>query len=316
MKSLGSKNLHKVLLQFDRIVALVLFVFLITGYPVRAAESDKTEKDSAIGKQTTEKLSVLDRRIANELETRFMPFVLTPHKPNYVMPYTYNSKPNNAPFSNQAGDTIDNEEIKFQISIKFPVLEKLFGENGTLYFAYTNLSFWQAYSSSASSPFRETNHEPELFVVVPNDWEIWGFKNKLNAVGVAHQSNGQSGTLSRSWNRVYAQFVFEHDNYYVSFKPWLRLGETGPDDNPDIEKYMGHGEFAAVYATGKHTVGLLLRNNLHAENYGAVEINYSYPMSRRAKWFIQYFDGYGESLIDYNARIQRIGLGIALTDWL
>jgi len=39
-------------------------------------------------------------------------------------------------------------------------------------------------------------------------------------------------------------------------------------------------------------------------------------MSRRVKWFVQYFNGYGESLIDYNARVNRIGLGIAFTDWL
>jgi phospholipase A1 len=39
-------------------------------------------------------------------------------------------------------------------------------------------------------------------------------------------------------------------------------------------------------------------------------------MSRRVKWFLQYFNGYGESLIDYNAYTHRFGIGIALTDWL
>jgi len=39
-------------------------------------------------------------------------------------------------------------------------------------------------------------------------------------------------------------------------------------------------------------------------------------MSRRAKWFIHYFKGNGESLIDYNARVNWLGVGIALTDWL
>jgi phospholipase A1 len=258
--------------------------------------------------------SVLDRRVKIEKETRFQPFVLTPHKPNYIMPYTYNWRPNQAPFA--SSNELDNEEIKFQISIKFPIADQLFGKPIGLYFAYTNLSFWQAYNSEASSPFRETNHEPELFVEISNSSQILGFKNKVNIFGIVHQSNGRSEPLSRSWNRIYANFVFEKGNFYFSIKPWIRLGEPGTDDNPDIEEYMGHGEFRAVYATGKHTASIMLRNNLNADNKGAIELNYSYPMSRRAKWFAQFFDGYGESLIDYNARTKRIGIGVAFTDWL
>lgn len=258
--------------------------------------------------------SILDRRVEIEKETQFKPFVLTPHKPNYLMPYTYNWFPNQAPFA--SGDELQNEEIKFQVSIKFPIADELFGKPIGIYFAYTNLSFWQAYNSNASSPFRETNHEPELFIEIPNRSQIFGFKNKVNIIGIVHQSNGQSEPLSRSWNRIYANFIFEKGNFYFSIKPWIRLGDPGTDDNPDIEEFMGHGEFRAVYATGKHTASIMLRNNLNADNKGAFELNYSYPMSRRAKWFAQFFDGYGESLIDYNVRIRRIGIGVALTDWL
>lgn len=272
--------------------------------------------DSQIMYAASDTPSILDRRIKIEKETRFKPFVLTPHKPNYIMPYTYNPQPNQAPFAATSTNTFDNEEIKFQVSIKFPIAEKLFGEQGTLHFAYTNLSFWQAYNSSASSPFRETNHEPEIFLTIPNNWEILGFKNKLNIIGAVHQSNGRSEPLSRSWNRIYANFIFEQGNFYFSFKPWIRLGDRGKDDNPDIEHFMGHGEFRAAWATGKHTASIMLRNNFKSDNRGALELNYSYPMSRRAKWFFQFFEGYGESLIDYNAHTKRIGIGIAFTDWL
>jgi len=79
---------------------------------------------------------------------------------------------------------------------------------------------------------------------------------------------------------------------------------------------MGHGEVRAACAGGKHTLSIMLRNNFRNPSYGALEINWSFPMSRRAKWFVQYFNGYGESLIDYNARVNRVGIGIAFTDWL
>ncbi len=261
-------------------------------------------------------VSALDRRIQIERSTRFKSFVLTPHKPNYVLPITYNEKPNNAPVDVANDGELDKLEIKFQLSVKFPIVDGLFAEHGSVQFAYTNLSFWQAYNKTSSSAFRETVHEPELFLIFENDWEIFGFKNRLIQLGIVHQSNGRSGEYSRSWNRVYADFIFQQENFYLSFRPWVRIADTGKDDNPDIEKYLGHGEFRAVYASSKHILSIMLRNNFRNPNYGALEMNWSFPMNRRTKWFVQYFNGYGESLIDYNARVNRIGIGIALTDWL
>jgi len=266
--------------------------------------------------ENTKEISAFDQRIQIERETRYQSFVLTPHKPNYIMPITYNEKPNNASQTTSDGAALDKNEVKFQFSMKFPMVEDLFGEQGTLYFAYTNLSFWQAYNVNTSSPFRETVHEPEVFLTFPKNDKYLGFTNRMIQVGYTHQSNGRSGELSRSWNRFYADFIFQKGNYYLSLKPWYRIEPPRNKDNPDIEKYLGHGEIRGVYAEGKHTVSVMLRNNFHSPNYGAFEFNWSFPMSRRVKWFVQYFNGYGESLIDYNARVNRIGIGIAFTDWL
>lgn len=67
---------------------------------------------------------------------------------------------------------------------------------------------------------------------------------------------------------------------------------------------------------GLQSRSVMLRNNFYNPNYGALEFNWSFPMSRGVKWFVHYFNGYGESLIDYNARVNRLGFGIAFTDWL
>jgi len=268
--------------------------------------------------------SSLEKRFDYERSVSDNPFVIIPHKPNYLLPYTYNSHPNNEPFTDTAGK-LDNSEVKFQFSFKLPLARDIFHNNGELYFAYTNLSFWQAYNDDLSSPFRETNHEPELILAGRNDWNIFGLTNAHNALGIVHQSNGQSGLKSRSWNRVYALITLARGSFAMALKPWWRIPEddkkspndTDGDDNPDIHRYMGYGELYLFYKAHQHTFGVMVRNNLHSdENRGAVQLDWTFPLTDKFKGYIQYFNGYGESLIDYNASSNRIGIGIVLTDWL
>ncbi|MCF6361774.1 MAG: phospholipase A [Gammaproteobacteria bacterium] len=270
-----------------------------------------------------EEASVVSARLSDERLIENNPFVITAHKPNYVLPVTYNSRPNETPYADMEG-RLQNLEVKFQLSLKFQVASGVLGRNSLLFFAYTNQSYWQAYNSEFSSPFRETNHEPEMFLLLAQKWSLFGLRNRVIVLGLNHQSNGQPGSQSRSWNRLYANFVFERRNMVLSLRPWYRIPEeskssaTDPsgDDNPDILDYMGHGELRAIYKHGRNTYSLMLRNNLRRTNRGAVELGWSFPMGERLKGYVQYFNGYGESLIDYDARVNRLGVGIALTDWL
>ncbi len=291
-------------------IIFLFVIFMVLNVAVYA--------DDLAGKADPEPGAALDQRIRIERKTRYQPFVMTSHKPNYILPITYNKKPNNAPLDTSTEDELDRYEVKFQFSMKYPLIENMFGEQGSLQLAYTNLSFWQAYNENASSPFRETDHEPEVFFIFPNEWTFMRWNNRLIQLGLVHQSNGRSGEQSRSWNRFYADFIFQYGNCYLSLKPWYQLGGAGSGklENPDIENYMGHGEARMAYVRRDHTVSIMLRNNFHSPNYGAFEFNWSFSMTRRVKWFMQYFEGYGESLIDYNARVNRVGVGIAFTDWL
>jgi phospholipase A1 len=152
--------------------------------------------------------------------------------------------------------------------------EKLFKKDIDFYFAYTQLAMWQLYNNDISSPFRDTNYEPELFLLFKNDWRIFGFTNRVNLLGFVHQSNGRSEPLSRSWNRVFASFVFKRGNLAFSIKPWNRIHEgIDVDDNPDIEDFLGNFELRSVYKWSGQTFSLMWRNNLDfSSNHGAVEI--------------------------------------------
>lgn len=281
----------------------------------------KKQLEQEAGEQP--QVTALDVRLEKDRENVLQPFTLMAHKPNYFLLGAYNHYGYSAEaFQEQYDDPsieLDDTEAQFQISLKIPLAVNLF-DTFDVYAAYTNRSFWQLYNSDISSPFRETNHEPEAWVQFTPGREFLGFKNVANAVGFVHQSNGRGGVLSRSWNRVYANFVFQRGNFALGFKPWLRISEDREDDdNPDITDYLGHYEWRAGYKWKGHVFSFMSRNNLESGfDHGAVEAGWSFPLWNYPyiKGYIQYFGGYGESLIDYDQRSNRIGIGIVLTDWL
>ncbi len=296
---------------------------LLEHFKQAAADTPMSKLHHLCKEVPTEELSAIDERLFDEQLIENNPFIITAHKPNYVLPLTYNERLNEAPYSNLEGK-LRHFEVKFQLSLKLQIASGILGHNNSLFFAYTNQSYWQAYNNEFSSPFRETNHEPEVFLLLPQRWSLFGLKSHLIALGLSHQSNGRSGSQSRGWNRLYANFIFEQNNMVFSFRPWYRIPEEPKDyasdpigdDNPQIEDYLGHGEFRAIYKREHNTFSLMLRNNLRTSNRGAIELSWSFPLGERLKGYAQYFNGYGESLIDYDARVNRLGVGIALTDWL
>jgi phospholipase A1 len=80
---------------------------------------------------------------------------------------------------------------------------------------------------------------------------------------------------------------------------------------------MGNFEFQSVYKISRQTLGLLFRNNVDFdENRGALQLDWSFPLHQRLRGYVQWFNGYGESLIDHDENVNSIGVGLQLTDWL
>lgn len=254
---------------------------------------------------------------------------LTVYKQNYLLVYSHTNQTNNSPTSPNPQNQVltpypmDNRDMKFQISIKHDLAD--FHRYGSLWFGYTQLSFWQFYDVANSRPFRENNYEPELiYSLRPNDI-IRDFKlnPSIFNIGLVHQSNGQSNPRSRSWNRVYVQPGIEH-NYggdhrlVLLARWWQRINEdVTTDDNPDINHFLGNGDIELRYSqNSRWEISLLAKSrsiqlDLAAPWTAWRLLTLAAPGEHNTNIHLQYFSGYGESLIDYNHKHETWGVGLS-----
>jgi len=287
----------------------------------KATHQAKTPASSAPANDVEKQRDIpaLSARIASEQASEVNPFAIRAYKPNYILVGSYTP-------TNLANPVYDfkpqHAEVKFQLSLQFNWWNQPFGPNTAFYAAYSQVSFWQAYNSrvfgaDASAPFRETDYEPEFGLDLTTHYRLAGLTFKKVRFSFIHQSNGQGGARSRSWNRLAVATAFERGRFAGGIRAWYRLPESAQDDdNPDITHYLGHGDLLLAYKWHDQTISATLRNNLRHNNRGSVQLDYSFPLTKRVKGYVQYFNGYGESLIDYNRSVSRIGIGIALSDWL
>lgn len=249
-------------------------------------------------------------------------FQLMPHHDTFVALHGANDA--NEASNTSPSDDVKHGELEFQFSLKMKLLEADANDQPDLWFAYTQQSHWQILQPSG--PFRETNYEPETFVIQPTGaWCDWGaVKLELVGLGINHQSNGRGGPQSRSWNRVIGQLGFTvGDDTSVMLRPWWRIPESAVnDDNPDLSKFMGAGDLVVEHDfrfgdKERLVTSFLLRNNLdRSENRGAVQLSLAYPIfNDRIALFCRAFGGFGETLIDYDHRQHSIAFGISLLDW-
>lgn len=251
-------------------------------------------------------------------------WTVRPYRPTYVLPLFYTFDPNLNPSTpSQDAESFNSNdiretELKFQISLKTKVAEDLFDSSADLWFGYTQESHWQVYNEDNSRPFRATDYQPEIFLTQPVTADLpFGGRLRMLGAGAIHHSNGQDDPLSRSWNRAYLMAGAEWGKLSVVPRIWARVNNesSSSEDNPDIEDYMGYGDVKFSYdLPDRQSLSGTLRYN-PSTNKGAAQLDYIYPLTENVNGYVQLFQGYGESIIDYNHENTSIGFGIVLNDW-
>lgn len=180
----------------------------------------------------SEAIDIIDLCKTNEDEGFYSS--LKPHKPSYFI--LGNGTPDKK-FNNR-------HNSKFQFSIKQSLCRNF-------YIAYTQKSIWNIYDESL--PFRESNYNPEGFLDFNNS-KLKGKYFSFGLLGVEHESNGLSGSNSRSWWKAFwePKFFIEktgkdkpYDKFSISLRGWstFKVGS----ENSNIKDYMGDGEIKMQY---------------------------------------------------------------------
>ncbi|HJV87770.1 MAG TPA: phospholipase A [Noviherbaspirillum sp.] len=281
-----------------------------------AAEKNLAADDQQVGMKSETSPSRMAEHWELDAANKRGVFHFRPHQDNYLIA-TYTTHPNESPYRPfrqlDPNAELAHSELAFQLGFKLKLAENPGNLPLDIWFGYTQRSFWQAGNREASSPFRETNYEPEVMAVFPVNVDLLGFKLRFVNLSLVHQSNGGGSTLSRSWNRTYVQAGLERGDFQLLARAWKRINEdANNDDNPRIVDYMGHGDLVANYRRQGHEFSLLTRYNFNTKK-GAAQVGWAYPVSTRLKGYIQYFSGYGYTLIDYNAYQRVVGVGILVT---
>lgn len=242
---------------------------------------------------------------------------------------------------------------RFQFSFKYRVFDRgppgepwLRQLARDFYMAYTQTSIWDL--ESFSKPFYDSSYKPTAFILHEfdrdgsNDWRF-----SLQA-GAQHESNGKGGGAAptpgssggllspttalrhpsdtRSLNTLYlaptVRWMAGNDFFVEAKVRASALYQS--DENPDIGRYRGHVELTlrTGYDRG-------FQFSAHARGtpqaHGSLELNMTWPAietpllklvlppSLGGYAQVQYFNGYGESLLDYDVRRKdqlRFGLMI------
>jgi outer membrane phospholipase A len=212
---------------------------------------------------------------------------------------------------------------RFQISAKYRLFhpadgsEPTFGEN--FYLGYTQQSLWDLQGDSM--PFVDTTFNPSVFWLNDKVWSSPSQRWRMGLnTGVEHMSNGKDGDESRSLNDVYIQPAINYrfdSGSTLTFSPRIKAYFAVEDDNKDYSDYAGHVDWKVRWAQDNGAVvSALYRQG--ASRHRTTQLDFAWPLKRT--WLnmngyvhLQYFNGYGETLLGYNQRDRsqfRIGLSL------
>lgn len=204
-----------------------------------------------------------------------------------------------------------NSDAKFQVSIRHRLTNSVLPFKTYLYFTYTQKAFWDVFKESF--PFRDLNFNPAIGI-----GRTLVYKNRLlgaMALQLEHESNGKDGLDSRSWNKItFASTFILHEHWMLESEMWIPIVDGG--QNKDIVEYSGWANLSLEYTSPnrKYVMGVSVTKRK------GWNLNHNVTLQAAARifsdsnqfLFIEYYNGYGEAMLDYKQHRQRLRFGFVI----
>ena len=216
--------------------------------------------------------------------------------------------------------------VKFQISFKYQLLNT-YGRLAEFcpplkgfHIAYTQTSLWNL--NGGDPAFYDTSYKPEILYrwerVIGGQATNW-FRLDLQT-GLQHESNGKGGAGEHSLNEFYVQPTLtfgRDDDFQLTLQPraWVYLGQLY--HNEDLADYRGYVDLRAIAGWRRGLQLSALGRMGQDGDHRSIQLDLTYPTMRFFGSFslyldIQYYRGYGESLLGYNQETDAWRFGFSL----
>lgn len=207
--------------------------------------------------------------------------------------------------------TRTNSDVKFQVSIAQRLTNNVLPWGSYLFLMYTQKTFWNVFEESM--PMRDLNFNPGIGLSKP--FFVKGRYSGKMTLMVEHESNGKDGPASRSWNKIslsgsalITKWLMVHAKYWYPIVDGM--------NNKDILKYSG------IYQCGvevsAHDRRYIWAATLVKRKGWNLNFNTNLEFSMRIfkqdnqYLFFQFYNGYGENMLDYNQFHSRLRVGISI----
>ncbi len=209
----------------------------------------------------------------------------------------------------------ENSNVKFQISVIQRLTKSKLPFDTYLFLQFTQKTVWNVLEESL--PMRDLNFNPGIglghLIVYQNRYIGKAF------LMLEHESNGKDGEASRSWNKVsLSGSLMVSPHVELQLKAWIPIIDGG--NNRDILRYNGLGHFGLSYRTNNRRIqaGMLATWRHKSFSFNTQwELSYKLHKNENQYLFLQYYNGYGENLLDYDKfkSVVRVGMVIKPRDF-
>jgi phospholipase A1 len=206
--------------------------------------------------------------------------------------------------------TAANTNIKFQLSISQRLTRSRLPLDTYLYIHFTQKTIWNILQESL--PIYDLNFNPGIGI-----GHLIIHRNKYagNAyIMLEHESNGKDGASSRSWNKVSFGGYFLLSKYVdMHLKTWIPIVDS--DNNRDILEYNGLAETRFNYIHPNKRFLFSLTSTWRSRSFSfntQWELSFRMNSNLNQYFFVQYYNGYGEYLLDYNVHKSMLRVGFVI----